>query len=306
MAKDLIQSVRQYYFDNFDQLPDDKQFHFVSRLSSWNSDEDAKSIINSLSDRFITKDIKNDLKELIDNPPHAKINAYESRKQFFDKYPKLRGYMMALFRVRHLLFHFNVDARDELLQIVPLSDLKKLSETLKQDTEALKVLSTYAINFIYLVDSILFPDDKSDLDSFLSTVISASKTYGTSPEDSLLKIYLFTHCIIGASNFYQTKVSTSEHPQYETMLDIMEELIDTNFKQINLDNKFEFLVCCKISDYKTGLGQRILDEASQSLSPEGTFIIDTINEHKQSDKTSFEDAEHRNVLFIMSQSDFLK
>src|SRR5690606_20751535 len=107
------------------------------------------------------------------------------------------GVMLALFRARHLLFIYNIDVRNELLNNKSLEDLRALATSLIEDTDAIKVLSTYAINYMYLVDRILFDD---------SGVINAKQLYElgssydtTQPNQSLLLIYLYTHCIIGES-----------------------------------------------------------------------------------------------------------
>lgn len=299
-------TVRDYYYAHFGALPQDKQFHFVSRLGSWNNDTQALDKLEALRPTFATPDIKGDLRRLIAHPPTAKINAIERRAPYFAKYPQLRGYMLALFRVRHLLFHYDIDARDILLDIVAKDELYTLSDALQNDHEAVATLSTYAINYIYLVEMILFPSNDRPLHSFLADVLALAATYDDTPEDSLLLIYLFTHCIIGASNFYQSKVSLENTPEYRTMLEIIETRIAAHFTAINLDNKFEFLVCCRLTDFTTNLDGRIQRETEQSYSPNGTFLIDTVNTAGQSNKTSFADSEHRNVLYIMSQTKLLK
>ncbi len=298
--------IQQYYYDNFNTLPKDKQFHFASRLGSWCGDSRALKELEALRPAFATSTIKDDLRQLINHPPNATINAAERRAPYFAKYPQLRGYMLALFRVRHLLFHYDIDARDILLDILPKDELYSLSNTLKNDPQAIAVLSTYAINYIYLVEDILYPHNRVELTQFLTDVLAVAQTYTDTPEDSLLLIYLFTHCIIGASNFYQSGVSLDETPAYRTMLEHMEMRISTHFTAINLDNKFEFLVCCRLTDFPTNLDERIYAEANQSYSPDGIFLIDTINTAGQSNKTSFAESEHRNVLYIMSQTAFLK
>lgn len=299
----LASDIYNYYLEHLNDLPEDKQFHFASRLSSWSHDKQAIAKLIQLKPRFATETIRSDLSALITNPPAAKINASERRAPYFKKYPELRGYMLALFRVRHLLFHYDIDARSILRDLISTSELYALSETLQNDQDAVAVLSTYAINYIYLVEVILFPRHDSTLDSFLDSTFQIAAAYDDTAEDSLLLVYLFTHCVIGASNFYQTPVSA---PAYTRMLDMIEQRIALNFTSINLDNKFEFLVCCKLVGFSSHLAEKIQQEAAQSISPEGIFLIDTINSAGQNNKTSFTDSEHRNVLYIMSQQPFIQ
>jgi hypothetical protein len=299
----IAPSIRAYHYRHFKRLPADKQFHFASRLSSWSDDPQAHVILEQLKPSLVTDSVREDLSNLITTPPSAKINAAERRAPYFARYPELRGLMLALFRVRHLLFHYHIDVRDTFLTITDKAALYELSEKLQSDKEAVSILSTYAINYIYLVEVILFPRKSRQLDQFISDTIALASSYDDTPEDSLLLIYLFTHCIIGASNFYQ---STVYDHRYREMLTILEARISNHFHDINLDNKFEFLVCCKLTGFTTSLEQRIQEEALQSVSSEGTFLIDTVNSAGQSDKRSFADSEHRNVLYIMSQLPFVR
>lgn len=296
----LISDIRQYYIDQFTALPADKQFHFATRLSAWQSLPFCAQHLDTVKPSYVksSKEITRDLSNLLTNPPAAKINAAAARQPYFDKYPDLRGLMLALFRTRHLLAVYNYDARPLLLNLYPLERMQALCDQLLDDTEALKVLSTYAINYLYLVDSILFPVEERPLP--VATFTELGTTYDTTkPEHVQLMIYFYTHCIIGASNFYTTPILQS-FEEYRAMLATLEQLIGQHFSTINLDNKFEFLVCCRIIGFNSSLYDRIYDEAARSVSQDGTFVIDRHNAHKQSNKTSFADSEHRNVLLIMS------
>lgn len=303
----LADSIREYFYTNITYLPGDKQFHFASRLSSWNNDERAIQLLAELHTNFVTSSIRDSLRHIIDNPPTRPMVAAERRAPFFAKYPQLLSYSLALFHVRHLLFHYDIDARDTLLELVPLDELYTLSALLRSDHEALRELSTHAVNYIYLVEMILFPRDESAIDNLVDTALELSESYNDEPHDSLLLIYLFTHCIIGASNFYQRKIhpnADENYPQYHKMLELLENRIATHFDSISLDNKCEFLVCCKIIGLKSALAEAINDEAQQSLSSDGTFLVDTVNLAARRGKKQFATAEHRNVLYIMSCSEF--
>ena len=300
----ISERVYAYYTQNFEELAPDKQFHFASRLAAWNDDAFAKSYLKSVKSNYSADKttVQNNLTSLLENPPAAKINAAEARQPYFDKYPELRGRMLALFRVRHLLTIYGEDFRDTFLELVDKDSLYELSEKLQADDDALKILSTYAINYIYLVEVILFPRQKAlPLEHF----IQLGDEYDiTNPEKIQLLIYFYTHCIIGASNFYANRIPDADSRYYIHMIQQLESLIDENFNDINLDNKYEFLVCCRILGFETNLTDRINEEGGQSLSGEGDFVVDTINTFKQSKKTSFSDSEHRNVLLIMSASDY--
>lgn len=301
----LVSDITQYYKNNFNHLSDDKKFHFASRMSAWYNDEFSQQYLESVRQDYVKNKalIREDLAQLITHPPSAKINAAELRAPYFDKYPDLRGVMLALFRVRHLHVIYGYDARSLLAELYPVEKMYQLSDDLQQDHDALKVLSTYAINFIYLVDEILYPKDgrKIDVEAFYEL----GQTYDLStPEHIQLMIYFYTHCIIGSSNFYMKHVNPGHKAIYIAMVDHIERIIKKDFDAVNLDNKFEFLVCSRIVGRESQLLERIYAEASRSLSFEGTFVVDTHNDFKQSAKTSFSDSEHRNVLLIMSQATY--
>ncbi len=297
----LAKEVRQFYLDNFDKLPFDKQFHFVSRLATWSGDSDCLTHLTNFKNVLapLNQSIKDDLVAIMFNLPDIPINAAEERAPYFVKYGELRGLMLALFRVRHLLSIYEIDARQDLLSIKSYSELHELSQTLSKDEEALRILSTYAINYLYLVEHILY--------NFNTDVISAEKLYAlgdtynlANKHEVMLLIYLYTHCIIGESNFYDQPVSPIRNSSYQKMIKRLELVISNNFTDINLDNKLEFLVCCRITNFETDLFDRVYEECSESVSPEGTFLIDKLNTAEQKNKTSFAASEHRNVLFIMS------
>lgn len=298
---ELAKQVRQYYLDHFAELPQEKQFHFVSRLASWSNDTTCHGLLQKQKEYLMPKDktASSVLRDIIENPPSAKINAAHERAPYFTKYPELRGRMLALFRVRHMLALYNTDIRQELVDLVPYQELHAMSEHLMADEAAVQTLSTYAVNYLYLVEDILFNYGDVTLDP--NALLKFGKSYDTdNPNQLLLLTYLFTHCIIGESNFYVSPIKPERRATYNKMLAHLDGIISRHFDNINLDNKLEFLVCCRILSHDTKLFERIYDECQQSVSSEGTFLVDTLNSAQQSQKTSFIDSEHRNVLFVMS------
>jgi len=299
----LADKVRSYYLKNIDSLPEDKIFHFLSRLASWSNDKECHELLVSQLPKLLPKnansEIINMLQELIKNPPKASINAFETRKKYFDTYPTLRPIIFALFRTRHLKYLYNIETRQQLLELIPNSEMQLLNKKICADKNAIKILSTYAINYIYLTQKILYPEKYPKLT--LKYFYDLGALYDTTdPEQIQLLIYLYTHCIIGESNFYLQHLSKNSLAVTSKMLFILEKLIQKNYININLDNKLEFLVCCKIANYKTSLFKIIHKECSNSISPNGMFVIDMHNTRAQKNKSSFITSEHRNVLFIMS------
>lgn len=303
---DLREKTLAYYLDNFAALPQDKQFHFATRVAAWLGTPPCLQHLQAMKATIVpspyTKEaVSKTLASLINNPPSALINAASRREPFFARYPELRGIDFALFRVRHMKEVYGLDSRETLLDIKPASELLSLEQALMKDPEATQVLSTYAINFFYLLHKCILNDDAIDRVALYEL---GKHIDSTNPERLQLLIYLYTHCIIGETNFYAQHIPAEHLSIYQSMLAQLEPLIRTHFDQINLDNKLEFLVCSRICNFSTDLQERVEAECNRSISNEGTFVVDRHNANAQSSKTSFGDSEHRNVLFIMSGSPY--
>jgi len=296
----LKEQIKNYYFQHFDELPQDKQFHYATRLAAWEGEPRAYDSLRSSRDFIIppNRPLTEVIDELLQQQPHKAINAFDTRKPFFDKYSGLYGIHSALFRVRHLKAVYGLDARPALFDSVSKQQLDELAGRLMSDPEALKILSTYAINYLYLYKVILL-GEKDYID--LKSIIALRDGYDLSdPKHIQLLIYLYTHCVIGASNFYTQELPAVQLEDYVEMIRILEPLIKKNFGDINLDNKLEFLVCARICGLETELFERTYEECARSLSPKGVFLIDTHNKNAQADRVTLDKSEHRNVLFIMS------
>lgn len=100
----------------------------------------------------------------------------------------LYGVEATLFRIHHLLVEYNIDTRDEFKEIYPIEKLYQLSDGLLDDEDALKILSSWAINTICLTEE-LFPRGEN------ATGCLAEFADNLNPEttDATLFVYLCTH-----------------------------------------------------------------------------------------------------------------
>jgi len=300
----LAHDIYHYYLENQHLLTQDKLFHFATRMAAWNGEPEAYEILRKSYDDIVQPalPLETVIQNVLATPQTGRRNAHELRQPFFDKYPKLYGAHLALFRVRHLKSVYNIDATEALFASISEDELTALRDQLLQDKDALLYLSTFAVNFCYLLERVIRGDEES-LD--ITLLYEAGKLYDLSDKTHIqLFIYLYTHCIIGESNFYTRKISADKLPVYKKMLADLESVISDNFDTINLDNKLEFLVCARICDYASNLYERINGECEKSLSPAGRFLIDIHNSNAQADRNDFVKSEHRNVLFIMSSSPY--
>lgn len=300
----LPNEIYRYYLENKASLTQDKQFHFATRMAAWHGYPETYDLLRELKEYIAPSNVPpSDLiKQIIETPQTGRRNAHELRQPFFEKYPLLYGAHAALFRVRHLESVYGIDAREALYGCIPRQVLLDMREALLEDTEALKVLSTFAVNYCYLLTRVVERDPNSlDLGRFLN----AGSLYNLDNKTDLqLLIYLYTHCIIGESNFYTQRIPAETLGYYTEMLGQLEAVIQPNLSSINLDNKLEYLVSARICNYSTDLFDPIFDEASRSVSPEGTFLIDMHNDNIQADRNDFVKSEHRNVLYIMSAAEY--
>lgn len=296
---DLSQQIKQYYFEHINELPEDKRFHFASRIAAWQDDTEAFKLLSGLKNYMLPTETTEVLNRILNKSP-GKVYGKELRKSYFYKYPKLFGIHNALFRIRHLIEIYGVDARQEFLSIVGLKELEKLYKDLKNDSQALRILSRFAIDYIYLYEILYGVNERFDP----RLILGLKSGYDLKDNIQLhLFIYLYTHSIIADSNFYARRIPAYRLNVYLNMLNELESLI-AGRDDIKLDNKFEFLVVSRICDRETALTAEINKQAHRSVGPYGRFIIDKLNGNEEAKFNSFAGSEHRNVLFIMSTSPF--
>jgi hypothetical protein len=304
----LSNSIFDYYRAGLSQLPLDKQFHFASRLHLWQQQAGMQDELRRLSPWFTADEqpheaLQRIIQQALSQPDYGFKNAAGLRQAHWQRYPKLKLYTLLLFRITFLKTIYDIDCRKAFLELFPKAEIEALVKELLADTEALAILSTNAVNFLYLYKRIICEDETAlPLERFLTVGRTA---YDYRDKTHLqLYIYLYTHCIIGDTQFYYRNLPAAQLPIYQVMITELEALIDKRFEDINLDNKCEFLVCAAIVGHHSKLADRIAAEAAQSVSDAGVFLIDRHNHNPQTEKESFDESEHRNVLFIMSNRPF--
>ena len=279
-------TVREYYYQHFDELFPDKQFHFATRIKNYFHTDDFR-------DFFASYMPSQDLAALLADNDFSHVNKIDIRRPYFEKYSCLYGIDAALFRVNHLLKEYNVDLREKLLEPVPLERLYDLADALIDDDGAILALSTWAVNVICLTE-VLFPRGKN----VVQELAQKSLRYDVATADPLLLIYLYTHIILCDSHFYTRPVT--ELNLAHQMLDRCAEIITNNFDSLILDVRIEFLVCANLShtDYPE-LRARIAAECRKNLSS-NAYLVDL---RRPKSYHTLDGAEHTNVLYIMSGLD---
>lgn len=300
----FIHDVQEYYFKHLLDLDDAKQFHFASRLAAWTGDQRYLDVLDGLEAFILPKTSSSDfgLGRLLTKPIGPSRIAAELRAPYFERFPNLYGLELALFRLRHAQYVYATDISNSLFAYETPQDIKNLQEQLLASDEAIKYLSTYAINFCYLAD-ILVNRKEPEID--LDRIIKIGATYDLhDPVHIQLFLYLYTHCIIAETNFYIRPIRPALIQTFQKMLRTAEGVIDQNFTDISLDNKLEFLVCTRICNYTSRIESRVYKECSESLSDEGVFIVDKHNSAIRASRQSFSASEHRNALLILSATPY--
>lgn len=305
----MFEKVNKFYLSRIADLPFEKQFHFASRLWLWTGNKIYAELLKVLKSGYCgdgsAEAINTKLKKMLaeQTSEFGTKNAAAERAPYFARYPLLRRVLPLLFRLMFIKTIYGIDARETLGNHVNLADIEQMADDLADDPEAIAILSTHACNFFYLWRR-FFQEDGQTI-SIRGLYDIGQTGYDHENLTHLqLQFYLYTHCIIGESLFYKRALPKEDLAVYQAMSIHLEQILSQNFSAVNLDNKCEFLVASAIASYDTELKQAVHDEASRSFSAEGDFIIDTHNNNPQSVNITLEKSEHRNVLLIMSGSEF--
>jgi hypothetical protein len=294
---DLAAHIRNYYYKNFDKLSAARQFHFASRLAAWEDSAEARDKLIPLQSYLLPGSPKHTLSQLLKKPVGP---IYEGAKRilFFERYPMLHGINTALFRIKHLKDIYGIDLRHVLWELISRDDLKKLNQALRTDVEAMVWLSSFWVNHLYLSE-LLFGEEFS-LDPKLH--IAASERYDINDVVQLnLNIYFLTHCIIADSNFYLRLPPTHRLPIYIEMLNILDRLIE--HRGAKLDAQLEYLVTNRICGRTPAHQNRVYRQLPSLLSSDG-YLTEPAGQFSDKSPNSLDASEHRNVLYIMSTTEF--
>ncbi len=313
----LCDSIESYYKKRIDQIPTEA-FHFASRLWLWSGDDWARRQLDGLQNYYIgttQKEIDKTIQKIIFSESGTKLGVNQKsnyRKDAYAKYDKLPSYNALLYKALFCDTLYGIDVRPNIKKYVSDKEFISLFTELVEDKEAVCLLSTHAINYFYLLK--YYFKDKISLSS--AVLVSPDEILGLLPyyktleksgkidrERSLkLQFYLLTHLIIGESRFYSKKVRLAP---FKAVFSKLEQMISDNYFDISLDNKIEFLVCGQICGYESKKRGLIEQEAKKSVSWAGNFLVDSSSPNCGSRTVDcLRIAEHRNVLYIMSQKQF--
>ncbi len=302
----LSNKIYEYYVAHFTELPLDKQLHFASRLWLWRQDEKSRQLLDRLRPIIVPNDNLVTALQRIESggliPLHTGSPGLQAaREPYLLRYPALRMTSRLLYWASLLAAIYDLDARSALTQIYSVSELATLNAKLTNDHRALAVLSTHAVNFLYLYNRLVLEDEQFPSAQFWQDIVHEQAVTGDDDvTKQQLQLYLLTHAVIGESYFYQRAIPEKKINQYAQLIKEAETTLKANFTHASLDNKLEFLVCCRLTGYNPTLSANILTEAEAAVSADGDFLTDTRNANTPYALTSFDKSEHRSVLYIMA------
>ena len=286
-------SVRKYYFEHFNELSPEKKFHFAIRMKNFFK-------ISDFDEYLTNNQPSKELKPIIENNNYSRVSNYEMRRPFFEKYAGIYGVEAALFRVHHLLKEYDTDVRNDFLKLYPQEKLYKLADSLLGDKEALKVLSTWAINIIYLTEE-LFPRNSDAMRQLFDYAISLD----SEDIDATTAVYFYTHLVLCESDYYKKDLNKSKNiEQVKTVLSKCEKEVKDNIDTISLDAAIEFLVCVKMAgmDYKET--EKKIDDLCNKCFENYPYIVNYRRDRNPNSRLyTLNGAEHINALYIMSGLD---
>lgn len=289
-------AVEDYFLKRIQFLSESRQIHLLSRIYLFKKTLPKKYLQiseNLLLKKTITIDeCKEYEKKLVKS---FKINQ-NFRAETIEKYPTLLTYskLMLYYLWRGNLFNKPLQNKRKLLDKKRIVDLQN---KLLSNPSDITIISTYAVNFLYLVKKFFPKHNRWNPEKLFELIKNENNPKIPDKQLAILKAYAITHIIICESDFYSKEIKNKK--RFLPMLKFVEELIKRNFFDLSLHIKLEFLLCCKLLNYNSNLEQIILSEIKHSKSDHGNYIIDKFNFYKTSIKKSLETSEHRNVLYLM-------
>ncbi len=287
--------VRDYYDKFAMTMRRSDQFHLYSRLWLVSKDRQIKGKLDELKSWYLGETDLNSRVAGLTQADDEKVVGFTERKRLYRRYPDLLPWNNLLFWWLMGKEVYKVDLGKSLERHFSKDDLIQLVKELKKNENAVRVLSSAAMNFFYLVE--IYTEEKADVD-FLWQIHKKEKI-GPTRDAIKQKFYFLSHLVVAGSYFYAKNISGGT---FLAAVKEMESMLFLNYFKISLDMKFEFLVSAELVKYQTKLREVILDEAERSLSPIGNFLVDTHNAWIHGFGHKMGRSEHRNALYLMACS----
>lgn len=295
------------FYSSTDCLPEDKKFHFYSRLYLWTKKKKYLDKLKKLNNYFIGGysyiKQKKKIEELLSQKDFFKqkvINRKNFREEIVKKYPKLGVYHEILFRWLLAKSIYSLDLKKIILEKISQDDLLKIGRKILKNKADLMALSTFAVNYLFFLSAFLKNKNfELEIRKIITALVKSIRIKEIDNDLMKNNFYFLSHCIVAGSEFYSKKIS-SKDTFFILIFEKIETILRANFSKVSLDNKIEFLVCACLMKKKSVLEEAILAEIDKSFSPIGNFLIDIENKECENySRKDFFSSEHRNVLYLM-------
>lgn len=297
---DLYNSILDIYTRRFDELKPKAQFQFASRLYLWCREPKAYVWLQQIRPTITAQDSPHEaIRNLLQTTPPPLRTSGNFRQTYFDRFLQLRQQERVLFRLLFIHTVYGLDTAGLFYEFFDRSQAQKQRDTLLADPVALRALSSFGVNYLYLLDRFV-ENDEAALP--VEHLLEIGRGYDSSDHlQRSLQCYFYTHAIIAESLFYDRNIPATNHAVYENMLQETEKLITADLEATTLDTKLEYLVCCRLLNQPSPLEVEIMQEVQDAMSSDG-YIVDPRLSARRPD--SLHNAKHRNVLFLMTQKPF--
>ncbi len=294
--KSLKEKIENYYLTFESGLRRADQFHLYSRLYLTKEDRQAKEKLLKLKDWYLGNDeqgLGKRLEGMMQNRDGDELEPKTDRKKIYRKYPNILPWQNLLFWWLMAKNIYSEDVRLVVKQKATDEQLRRLANEILADEQAVHILSSGAINYLYLVEAYLGDSAKPDW------LYKIHQAHTKSDSKDLVKrsFYFLTHLIIAGSHFYTRDLPSDE--VYLKAFGDAEKLVKDNFFDCSLDMKLELLICARLVGKESSVEKMILSEAKRSKSNLGNFLVDTHNAWKHGFGHKLGRGEHRNCLYLM-------
>lgn len=307
--------VEEYYNNRFNRLSYQESMHWATRMFLWTREDKYKKMALTVKKQYIGID-KSQQEAILSRVKLYKTPSTGSiarNKLMEAKYPDLHALVLVLFRDLIASTVYSDDISDLVENTLNLDRLRQIRSELVRNSDDIFILSSYAINFLYLLTDFLNEDIEKTID--VLKLANESRVYYqelvqtgemSHKEAVLLNTYFLTHVVICKSRFYAQKITDEK---YKEICKITEAIIRENYFDIPLDNKLEFLVAARLCDFDTDLSKIILGEAERSISWAGNFIAEprtnSNNDISPEISHTLNACEHRSVLYVMVHKPYI-
>ncbi|MEP7103538.1 MAG: hypothetical protein ABI721_02410 [Candidatus Dojkabacteria bacterium] len=295
----IAKNIEDFYLTNLNLLKPEKRFHLLSRLYLSTRNSKYKKLLNLYKSDLIPTNLEEFLKELLNNnyiDRHLLVEG--KRSQYLQEYPEISKYNKVFF----LNFFLKQIYGIKIARIIN-KDLNKIQvlayfNKLILDPDALRILSSVAVNFLFQANRYLKLNKEKKL---LNIIFRIVKNIDFNRMDDIEKkqlAYMVTHTIINISDMY-SNLAINNPDMCEGLLLHLEEKMMPSIDSFTVDVLIELLVCWKLLDRKSKYEKILLEIVLNAYKSETHYLVESKYEITHAVMNDLNGSEHRNILFIL-------